>query len=152
MGFALTDRQGKFSFNLPYGTYYVMADLPRYGRGLCEEITLSPEQPSIIDLHLYVGDEGKVRMKQDNNVGATASEVAVFPNPAEEEITIFGLKGKTEYDICVMNGLGMKVMERKSQSNILGECVITVADLPAGMYIVCLTNPTGSVMVKFVKH
>lgn len=153
LGFALTDRQGKFGFrNLPYGTYYVMADLPRYGRGLCEEITLSPEQPSIFDLHLYVGDEGKVKMKQDNNVGATASEVTVFPNPAEEEITIFGLKGKAEYDICVMNGLGMKVMERKSQSNILGECTITVADLPGGMYIVCLINPTGSVMVKFVKH
>lgn len=152
LGFALTDRQGKFSFrDLPYGTYYVMADLPRYGRGLCEEITLSPGQPSVMDLHLYVGDEGKVRMKQDNNAGAIASEVTVYPNPAEEEITIFGLKGKTEYDICVMNGLGMKVMERKSQSNILGECVITVADLPVGMYIVCLTNPTGSVMVKFVK-
>jgi hypothetical protein len=148
----LTDRRGKFNFsNLPYGTYYVMADLPRYGRGLCEEITLSPEQPSVADIHLFVSDEGKVKIRQDEADPMTKT-AAVFPNPAEEEITISGLKGQTEYHVCVLNGLGVTVLERKVQTNLLGECVVAVADLSVGMYVVRLTDPTGSVMTKFVKH
>ena len=152
LGFALTDSEGEFNFrNLPFGTYYVMADLPRYGRGLCEEITLSPEQPSALDLHLYV-EEGKVKMRpQDTQV--IMREISVFPNPAEEDITLGGLKEQTEYEVCVMNSLGVTLLkERKMQSNLLGECVIAVADLPAGIYVVRLTNATEALMVKFVKH
>lgn len=152
LGFALTDHLGRFSFrNLPYGTYHVMADLPRYGRGLCEEITLSPEQPSVSDIHLYVNDEGKVKLRQDD-VDEVASELTVFPNPAKEEITVAGLKREMEYDICVINGLGVKVLDCKIQPNLLGECVIVVSDLPVGMYVVRLTSPTESTLVKFVKH
>lgn len=151
LGFALTDHMGQFCFkNLPYGTYHVMADLPRYGRGMCEELTLSPEQPSVLDLHLYV-NEGKVKMKH-NDAEMTVSEVSIFPNPAEEEITVSGLKGQTAYDICVINGLGVVVLESKVQTNLLGECAIALADLPAGFYFVRMTSPTESKMVKFVKR
>ena len=151
LGFALTDPMGKFCFkNLPYGTYHVMADLPRYGRGLCEEITLSPEHPSVMDLHLYV-DDGKVKLRQDN-AEMTMSEISVFPNPAEEEIMVSGLKGQTEYDICVINGLGVVVMELKVQTNLLGESAIAVADMPVGIYFVRMTSPTESRIVKFIKR
>ena len=152
LGFALTDRLGKFSFrNLPYGTFHVMADLPRYGRGLCEEITLSPAQPSVSDLHLFVNGEGKVRMRQDEAV-ASSLEVGVFPNPAEEKITMSGLKGQADYDICVFNSLGVAVIECAAQSNLLGECAIAVANLPAGIYFVRVTNSSENAMVKFVKR
>ena len=152
LGFALTDRLGKFSFShLPFGTYYVMADLPRYGRGMCEEITLSLEQPSVMDLHLFVNEEGKVRIRQDDAY-ATVSEAVVYPNPAEKEITIGGLKVQTEYEVCVYNSLGIAVLEHKTQTNVLGECVVSVADLPVGIYFVRLTDPTGNRMVKFVKR
>ena len=152
LGFALTDRLGKFGFgSLPFGTYYVMADLPRYGRGLCEEITLSPEQPSVSDLHLYVNDEGKVKMRQDDHALAVTA-IGVFPNPAEDKVTLCGLKGLTEYDICVFNGLGGTVIERKAQTNLLGEYVITVTDWPAGVYFIRMTSPTESSVVKCVKH
>lgn len=151
LGFALTDARGGFCFrNLPFGTYHVMADLPRYGRGMCEEITLSPEQPDALDLHLYV-NEGRVKMRHyDDNL--TVSEVSVFPNPAEEEITFSGMKAEEEYDICVINSLGVVVLERKAQSNLLGECAISVGNLPVGIYFVHMTGPTESAMVKFVKR
>ena len=152
LGFALTDHEGKFNFrDLPFGTYYVMADLPRYGRGMCEEITLSPEQPSALDLHLYV-EEGKVKMRPQDTQ-ETLREISVFPNPAEEKITLGGLKEQTEYEVCVMNGLGVTLLrESKLQSNLLGECVIAVDDLPVGVYFVRLSNPAETLMVKFVKH
>lgn len=152
LGFALTDHTGKFGFrNLPFGTYHVMADLPRYGRGLCEEIILSPGQPSVSDLHLFVNDAGKVKMRKDD-IEVTASDISVFPNPAKDEITVSGLKGRMEYDICVINGFGMMVLDLTAHSNLLGECVIAVADLPVGIYFVRMTNPTESVIVKFVKN
>ena len=152
LGFALTDRMGKFNFgDLPFGTYYVMADLPRYGRGMCEEITLSPEQPSVLDLHLFVNEEGKVRMRQ-KEYHEIASEINVFPNPAQKEITLCGLKVQTEYDVCIYNSLGVAVWEHQAQTNLLGECAVTVTDLPVGMYFVRLTNATENIMVKFVKR
>ena len=152
LGFALTDSEGKFNFrNLPFGTYYVMADLPRYGRGLCEEITLSPEQPSILDLHLYV-EEGKVKMRPQD-MQETVREISVFPNPAEDKITLGGLKEQTEYEVCVLNNLGVTLLnERKMQTNLLGECVIVVDELPVGVYVVRMTNATETLMMKFVKR
>lgn len=152
LGFALTDHLGKFSFrNLPYGTFNVMADLPRYGRGLCEEITLSPEHSSVLDLHLFISGEGKVRMRE-NEVGVTASEIGIFPNPVEDEFTIFGLREQTVYNICVLNNMGVVMTEHASRTNVLGECVIAVANLPVGIYYVRVTNATESVMMRFVKR
>lgn len=152
LGFALTDHEGKFNFrNLPFGTYYVMADLPRYGRGLCEEVTLSPEQPSALDLHLFI-EEGKVKMRP-LDPQETLREISVYPNPAEEKITLGGLNEQTDYEVCVMNSLGVTMLkEGKMQSNLLGECVIPVDDLPSGVYVVRLSNATESLMVKFVKY
>ena len=151
LGFALTDPMGRFGFgDLPYGTYHVMADLPRYGRGMCEEITLSPEQPSVLDLHLFV-NEGKVKMRQ-SDADMSESEISVFPNPAKERITVSGLQRQTEYDICVINGLGITVLERKVQTDLLGECVVPIDDLAVGIYFVRTTSAVESKMVKFVKH
>lgn len=152
LGFALTDHKGKFNFrNLPFGTYYVMADLPRYGRGMCEEITLSPEQPDALGLHLFV-DEGKVKVRP-HEIQATVSEVSVFPNPAENVITLGGLQEQTEYEVCVMNSLGVALLQmEKMQTNLLGECVITMNDWPGGIYFVRMTNPMENVVVKFVKN
>ena len=152
LGFALTDHEGKFNFrNLPFGTYYVMADLPRYGRGMCEEITLSPDQPSVLDLHLYV-EEGKVKMRPQG-LQEVAREVCIYPNPAEEEITLGGLEEQAEYEVSVMNSLGATLLrERKMQTDLSGDCVIAVDDLPVGVYFVRLSNSTETLMVKFVKR
>ena len=129
----------------------IMADLPRYGRGICEEITLSPEQPSTLGLHLFV-EEGKVKMRPyDTQV--ILREISVFPNPAEERVTLSGLKEHTEYEVSVMNSMGVTLLkERTMQSNLFGECVVAVDDLPAGVFVVRLSNASETLMVKFVKH
>ena len=41
---------------------------------------------------------------------------------------------------------------RTMQSNLFGECVVAVDDLPAGVYVVRLSNASETLMVKFVKH
>ena len=153
LGFALTDYLGRFSFgSLPYGTYHVMADLPRYGRGVCEEITLSPEQPSVEDLHLFVNQEGRVRAyyKHDEIEPALLS---VYPNPADERVVVSGLKANVAYKIVVQNSLGMMVLpELQGQSNLFGECEISVADLSTGVYFIQMKDDAGNMKAKFIKR
>ena len=151
LGFALTDPSGKFRFkDLPWGTYQVMADLPRYGHGLCEEITLSPEQPTVSDLHLFINEEGKVRMKY--NHGATeAKELSTYPNPATDEITIGGLDGNTTYNISITNAFGATVLpDREGCSNLLGEVSVSVGSFGSGVYFIRLENARECVTTKFV--
>ena len=153
LGFALTDYEGRFSFNnLPFGTYHVMADLPRYGRGMCEEITLSPEHPSVEGLHLFVNQEGRVRMNyKKEEINPTI--LSVYPNPAEDRIVVSGLKANADYRVVVQNSLGMRMCpEWQVCSNLLGECEISIADLSTGIYFILLKDDSGYMKAKFVKR
>ncbi len=153
LGFALTDYAGEFSFNnLPFGTYQVMADLPRYGRGMCEEITLSAEQPAVEGLHLFVNREGRVCMKYPNEVAALA-QLHVYPNPTEDLLTVSGLDANAVYKVFVQNSLGVTVLsDVQVSSNLLGELQMSVGGLPAGMYCICVKGDSDLRMVKFVKR
>ena len=152
LGFALTDDLGRFRFNtLPFGTYQVMADLPRYGRGMCEEITLSTERPVIDGLHLFVNQEGRVCMRTSH--GSETSKLSLYPNPVDAELFVGGLKGNTDYHVAVTNLMGMTVMPMTSiHTNVLGELIMTVGEMPAGVYFILVNDGTNPVMVKFVKR
>ena len=153
VGFALTRHDGSFCFgNLPFGTYYLMADLPRYGRGICEEIILSAEQPSANGMHLFVGQEGRVDLRRHDETNQL-TEVLVYPNPVEETVFVGNLEANEEYKVSVLNGLGLAVLpEVTMQSNLLGEISIPVRELQAGLYIVQVKGSLFSLTAKFVKQ
>ena len=152
LGFALTGPNGHFNFtDLPFGTYYVMADLPRYGRGMCEEITLSPEQPSMSGLHLFIGSEGRVCLRP--GFETVASKLSLHPNPVDTELVVDGLKGNTVYQVTVMNLLGTTVMPTTTtHTNLLGELPMTVGELPPGVYFILVNDGTEPIMAKFMKQ
>ena len=152
LGFALTGPEGHFSFSgLPFGTYHVMADLPRYGRGLCEEITLSPEQPSVSGLHLFIGNEGRVCMRQGHET--VTSELSLHPNPVDADLLVGGLKGNLDYQVSVVNVMGLKVIPTSSiHTNLLGEFQMNVHELPAGVYFILVNDGTSPLMAKLVKQ
>ena len=153
LGFALTDEAGHFSFNhLPFGTYQVMADLPRYGRGMCEEITLSAEQPIVSGLHLFVNEEGRVRMRYEGDAPET-KELSIYPNPVDTELLIGGLKANTDYQVTVMDVLGLMVVPTTSMhTNLLGEMPLTLGRLSSGVYFILVDDGVRPVMAKFVKR
>ncbi|MDO5316450.1 MAG: right-handed parallel beta-helix repeat-containing protein [bacterium] len=153
LGFALTDEAGHFSFNhLPFGTYQVMADLPRYGRGMCEEITLSAEQPIVSGLHLFVNEEGRVRMRYEGDAPET-KELSIYPNPVDTELLIGGLKADTDYQVTVMDVLGLMVVPTTSMhTNLLGEMPLTIGRLSSGVYFILVDDGVRPVMAKFVKR
>ena len=152
LGFALTDYAGRFRFgNLPFGTYHVMADLPRYGRGMCEEITLSPEQPWASDLHLFVNQDGRVALHPQYSQSDSV-EMSLYPNPAEDGIAVQGLGKQVEYQITITSVLGAAVMNAKGQTNVLGELEIPVKPLPKGIYFIRVQNASECATAKFVKR
>ena len=153
LSFALTDPDGHFNFNdLPFGTYHVMADLPRYGRGMCEEITLSPEQPALSDMHLFINQDGRVNMRHQSN-GLLPTTLQVYPNPAETLVTVMGLNGNAAYSVTVLNSMGMTVLpETLMDSDLLGELPVPVGTLSAGIYFIQVKGTSGTMMAKFVKQ
>lgn len=153
LGFALTDHTGHFVFDrLPFGTYYLLADLPRYGRGMCEEITLSKEHPAVEDLHLFVDTGGKVNMRKTGE-DRPMTDLRVYPNPASAQLTVAGLDGQKAYRVSVWNGMGAQVVaERTMQADMLGELTLAIEGLLQGVYLVQVTGPTEVVWLKFVKQ
>ena len=152
LGFALTDYAGRFRFGqLPFGTYQVMADLPRYGRGMCEELILSPETPSVDDLHLFVNQEGKVSMMHETSAVMPA-EASVYPNPAEEKVFVGGLKENATCQVVVTNALGLTVLAEKVNANLIGEVELAVTGWPSGVYFIRIEDVESTVMAKFVKR
>ena len=153
LGFALTDFDGHFCFkNLPFGTYQVMADLPRYGRGICEQITLSVEEPKVSGLHLFVNQEGRMSMRFPNH-NAFPQVLQVYPNPVEETVVLNGLNCNLVYNVTIMNSLGMKVLpETQLSTNLLGNLSIKVGNLSSGIYFIQVKGVNGTMMAKFVKQ
>lgn len=153
LGFTLTDAHGRFRFNsLPFGTYHVMADVPRYGRGMCEQVALSPEQPSAEDLHLYIDNRGRVSMR---HYGPADDEgvLSLFPNPVDERVTISGLKVQGEYAITVTDVLGRVVKAAEGLvGDLLGECPVEMGDLPQGVYFLTVRGTEGTEVLRFVKY
>ncbi|MBQ6770239.1 MAG: right-handed parallel beta-helix repeat-containing protein [Bacteroidales bacterium] len=153
LGFALTDTKGGFRFdNLPFGTYHVLSDVPRYGRGVCEQAVLSPEQPVVEGLHLFIDGNGRVASRRQT-VGNLPHELRVYPNPADEEIVVCGLESLEDCEFVIVNPIGSLVGSQQSlQADLLGECVLPVHDLPSGMYFIIVSGKVGKGMAKFVKH
>ena len=73
----------------------------------------------------------------------TLSNVSVYPNPIQNELTISGENGLIEiYDISG------KLLISKEHFNY---SILNVADLKSGSYILKLTNESGSMIQKLVK-
>ena len=152
LGFALTDARGTFHFNsLPFGTYHVMADLPRYGRGMVEEITLSPLQPSVTDLHLYINSLGKVAMYHVQSIPDDAM-LSVFPNPVDSHLMISGLQSLGNYSITIMDALGNVVFNATNeQADLLGQVKIEVETWTKGVYFLQAVGCSDNRVGKFIK-
>ena len=126
-----------------------MADVPRYGRGMCEEVSLSPEQPSVVDLHLYIDDRGRVALRPNEPMLEEALPV-LFPNPVEEVMTIRGLHG--DYSVLMTDALGNVVLSTEVKADLLGECQLAIGGLTRGIYFLTVAHATERHVLKFVKR
>ena len=152
LGFTLTDEYGRFRFKgLPFGTYHVMADVPRYGRGLCEEVALSPDQPCVADMHLYIDGRGRVAMRPNDLVLEDALPV-LFPNPVKDVMTIRGLQALGYYSVLLTDALGDVMLSIEVKADLFGECQIEAGGLAQGIYFLTVAHATERHVLKFVKR
>ena len=153
LGFTLTDAKGRFRFNgLPFGTYHVVADVPRYGRGICEQVALSPDEPSVEDLHLYINNRGRVSMRQ-NGTMQEETLLALFPNPVQDKLIVSGLQVHGNYTITITDALGRLVnMVHEVRCNPQGECQVKVDGLQRGVYFLTVKGAERTDVLKFVKN
>lgn len=102
-----------------------------------------------IDKDNYVYND-LVSMARDYNLGiASASEFAdvlIYPNPANNQITMSGVKTGT-LKLYNVSGVLVKQVEQLNQ-----ETVIDIGELPSGLYIVQVMNDEGNQTLKFVKQ
>lgn len=151
LGFTLTDETGHFSFrNLPFGTYYVMADVPRYGRGFCLPITLSPEHQEELGLQLYIDAKGHVAMAGQTN-GPDDETLCLFPNPVTDVVKVKGLTTGTLYTVRILNGFGELLMSDVDSPQTDGSLLLPVSDLPRGVFFLQIECVGSCRNVKFIK-
>ena len=78
------------------------------------------------------------------NISA-GSDLVLQPNPASTEIKI-NLPLKNDFEIEIMNTLGESVSRSKNEKQI------NIADLPNGIYFLCVRENNNFLVRKFVKE
>ena len=151
LGFTLTDAKGRFKFSqLPYGSYHILADIPRFGRGTCEQVTLSSQAPCVDDLHLYLDNKGQVAMR--NNGSPSQSHAYLYPSPSDGQLTLFGLEPGCSYTISIVNNLGARMTQDVIKANLCGETTLDLTQFTKGIYIIHIVSSTTSEAIKFIKR
>ena len=151
LGFALTNDKGDFHFgDLPFGTYYVLVDLPRYGRGMVEEVNLLPEHPVVSDLHLFVNDRGCVDFYHGES-SADENSLSVYPNPVSNQLTVSGLQSLENYMVAIVDLVGNTVQLCYLQSDLLGQVCVEIGHLTRGFYFLKVNDGIETKVVKLLK-
>ena len=73
--------------------------------------------------------------------------IAIYPNPVTDELQISGINGYQIWNYTISNLLGQEIMEGDLMSN-----VISVSNLPKGMYFITLQNQGKIIPFKFIKE
>ncbi len=139
--FNTTNRYRDIAIN-PAGTeFYIITDNSGNTKGPISGYTSTLDNPGTILKYTYTGILLPLQNQQGNGPVRVSDLADIFPNPANELVTI---KGKREsrkplqVQICSIDG---KLM--KEQQSFRNEFQISVAALPPGIYVIKLLNGNG---------
>ncbi len=76
---------------------------------------------------------------------ATAAEVVVVPNPAEDHIQLLGLEDGASVSICNANGSEVLSLDNP------GSSAIDISSLPHGLYVLKIARASGLITLKLAK-
>lgn len=150
LGFALTDAEGRFRFrNLPFGTYMLMVDMPRYGFDVSEAITLTPDLYRVEDVTLSLRENGRISVGGTSPSVTAKSDVTVYPNPVGDKLHLFGLSdSSSRVRVFDSNGLEVRL---PCENDSFSSMVLHTERLPKGLYMIVVENQAGQEILKFVK-
>jgi hypothetical protein len=132
----LTDANGNFRFrDLPYGVYYLEAELAGYHSAVSEQIIISPQQQTVESIQLGI-DSKNIRIFLPENI-LKASEPVFYPNPVQDHLNVqyyhFQDDKPVSYIIFDMNG------RKIAEGHVLplgGQVKIDVRNLLPDLYVI----------------
>src|SRR5690606_9454803 len=122
---------------------------PDFGKA----ITLQPDTKIILTGYSYAPSGiGEIVVARYENIILTTNEhqdieFQLYPNPANEQITIEFGNYSTKYQVEILDILGRKVFH----SEIQGMGVINTATLSLGTYLVKIHSENKATVVRFIK-
>ncbi len=155
-----TDATGHYTFsNLPVGaTYYVFPDSLNYITTAYNSISLTATNPTMTAASFTMHTVSKTitpHTQSVNAVGASASSILAFPNPANDKIYIsWNTKATEEANIVIADVAG-RVLYSNTVSMTAGTGIntIDVSSFATGLYVVSVKTATVSYSDKLqVQH
>ncbi len=146
-----TDAAGHYTFsNLPVGaTYYVFPDSLNYLTTAYTSISLTTANPSMTAASFTMHTISKTitpHTQSVNAVGAAASSVLAFPNPASDKIYISWNTKATEEASVVIADVAGRILYSNTVSITAGTGIntIDVSSFANGLYVVSVKTATIS--------
>ena len=142
--YTISDENGGFRFTgLAFGTYRISYDIP----GLYSPeiwVTLTPEDPERLQVTLVV-NTGSVSVEQPE-----IKELALYPNPAKNEINIMMPDNNSTYDIQILDMQGRVVYAGSGKSNN-SIMPVNVGQLSPGLFHINLKGENEFFYSRFLK-
>jgi hypothetical protein len=139
--FTLTATNGTFNFqNLPYGNYYLQAEIAGYESITSEMITLTPASPAISGVTLSIRPEKKVVVQLPNDARPWFDHL-IYPIPAKDVLYIEArdFEEHDDWTLEVHQLQGSKVKQLNFNGNN-SKFQVDVSDIPPGFYILIVKN------------
>jgi len=149
--YTFTDGNGAYSFqNLAFGTYIVYPEITKITT-IPYTVTLDASNPNAT-VNFILENEMITTGIKEIPVTEISSVSEVYPNPASEQARI-NLTTVKELlvTISILNSMGQAVNEQQKSLQQGGNTIIlTVSNLPAGVYYLRVQDSKGQVMKKFI--
>ncbi len=102
------------------------------------------------DAYMFMVDDFKVTTTGLNNAEFSASKFAMYPNPANDVVSISNTENILISGVTITD-LNGRTVSSTQVSNVT-EVQINVASLNAGVYFMNIASDTGDVVKKFIKN
>jgi hypothetical protein len=87
------------------------------------------------------------------NVNANTAKASVYPNPATDAIFVsYSFAQQANATLTITNLMGQTVMTQDLGNRQAGNIYLSIANIPAGVYLVTVNNGTSSTVQRVVKQ
>lgn len=141
ISYDITDKEGNFHFsNLPYGSYYIISEIPRYKTSNQYLINITERNYKIEKLIFYINESNNINLRMYNPDVDDDSKITLYPNPCDKHINIVGYFDEGSYDVEIINTNGIRVYSDNYHLSNDTHLTIPTDNLTDGVYIIKVYN------------
>jgi hypothetical protein len=140
-----TNSGGAYSFNVPYGSYTIFADIPGMGCDSSYTVIVDSLYSSYTNLNYTVDSTNIHIVPSPDGINETAANnihFTIYPNPSKGNATIeYKINSDAKVELGIYNILGVQISEMVSKKQTEGIYRYNLNDthLSSGVYFIVLT-------------